>query len=131
MKRTIITTLLATIAISASVNAYSAPIARHEFYDTNNGLIINVVVDDIQTVGAIDCDTLMVTAVDKSTDEYIIEAVAQNGNVFTWLDCDGDWFVGDLASVIFDTMNTAEIEDDAIIYARYSGWVDDISGWIK
>ncbi len=63
--------------------------------------------------------------------EVVIEM--QNGNIFAFKDTADDWYINDIASVIFKDMGTPEVYDDEIVYAQYSGWVSDIEAenWVK
>ena len=45
-----------------------------------------------------------------------------NGDAWAYISEDGDWLEGDIANLIMCDNGTEEIEDDIIIYARYSGY---------
>lgn len=44
-----------------------------------------------------------------------------NGDAWGYISEDGDWLEGDIVNLIMCDNGTEEIEDDIIIYARYSG----------
>lgn len=46
-----------------------------------------------------------------------------NGNNWVFTNEDGDWFVGDIASLTMYDNGTPEIEDDIILKTTYCGWV--------
>lgn len=46
-----------------------------------------------------------------------------NGNLWTFTDNAGDWFKGDICSLIMHDNYTDTIYDDAIIKVQYSGFV--------
>lgn len=46
-----------------------------------------------------------------------------NGNLWTFTDNSGDWFKGDICSLIMHDNYTSIIYDDEIIKAQYSGFV--------
>ena len=48
-----------------------------------------------------------------------------NGNEWTYISEDSDWLKGDIASLIMCDNGTEDIEDDIIIYARYSGYSEE------
>ena len=45
-----------------------------------------------------------------------------NGNKWGYISEDGDWLEGDIVSLIMCDNGTKEIEDDIIVYVRYSGY---------
>lgn len=68
-------------------------------------------------------DTMRVSDVITLEDEtYLLELEDGNGNVWEHESDNGDWFIGDCASVIMDNMNTKTIYDDEIIDIFYSSW---------
>ena len=48
-----------------------------------------------------------------------------NDNEWAYISEDGDWLKGDIASLIMCDNGTEDIEDDIIIYARYSGYSEE------
>ena len=48
-----------------------------------------------------------------------------NGNKWSYISEDGDCFKGDIMSLIMCDNGTEDIEDDIIIYARYSGYSEE------
>lgn len=80
-------------------------------------------------VGTVDlsrlyANTMRVTNVMELEDNrtYLLEFEDGNGNIWEYESDDGDWFIGDCASVIMDNMNTSIIYDDEIIDVFYSAW---------
>ena len=45
-----------------------------------------------------------------------------NGNKWAYISEDGDWLEGDIASLIMCDNGTEKIEDDIIVYVKYSGY---------
>lgn len=67
------------------------------------------------------------TVIVEINDEYkLITCQDFNGNEWCFTDCEGDWNVGDIVSMVMYDRNTPIIYDDEIISVRYSGWFD---GW--
>ncbi len=66
--------------------------------------------------------SLLVCGVDYEADE--VELIDATGNAWIMTGAE-DWIPGDIAAVIFDTCGTAEIFDDEIIVATYTGTVED------
>ena len=48
-----------------------------------------------------------------------------NGNAWGYISEDGDWLEGDIVNLIMCDNGTEKIEDDIIIYARYSGYSEE------
>ena len=48
-----------------------------------------------------------------------------NGDEWAYISEDGDWLEGDIANLIMCDNGTEEIEDDIIIYAKYSGYSEE------
>ena len=70
--------------------------------------------------------TTVVTEVNE--EEQTVTAVDFNGNGWVFEDESGDWFEGDVASLMmFDNM-TETIYDDVVVDARYTGWFE---GWFE
>lgn len=79
------------------------------------------------------------TATNKpdTTGLYPLTAVVEeiNGDVLTLVDGNGNgwemtedgfgWMLGDVASLLMYDNGTETVEDDIILDARFSGWVDD------
>lgn len=79
-------------------------------------------------VGTVDlsrlyANTMRVSDVITLEDEtYLLELEDGNGNIWEYESDDGDWFIGDCASVIMDNVNTSVIYDDEIVDVFYSAW---------
>lgn len=70
--------------------------------------------------------TLVITQV---TDQY---ALADSASGFVWIMDPEDWEVGDYVSVLFDDNDTpADIRDDKIVSARFSGYTTQETGWVS
>lgn len=65
--------------------------------------------------------TMVVTEIDDTNDLVILEDF--NGNEWSFYGAE-DWQVDDIASVIMSTNGTADIYDDKIMIARYSGYIN-------
>lgn len=78
----------------------------------------------VGTKGNIYANTMMVTAI---LDEEVI-CVDFNGNEYRFADTSGDWYEGDFASCIMYDNHTAEVADDKILSAKYSGWCEGAWG---
>ncbi len=63
--------------------------------------------------------TMVVTDTDFVSDTVTLKD--STGNLWAFHDVE-DWQVGDVASVLMETNNTAEIRDDRILNVRYSAW---------
>ena len=63
--------------------------------------------------------TMVVTGTDFVSDTVTLED--STGNLWAFHGVE-DWQVGDVASVLMETNNTAEIRDDRILNVRYSAW---------
>ena len=48
-----------------------------------------------------------------------------NGDAWSYISEDGDWLEGDIVSLIMCDNGTENIEDDIIIYIRYSGYSEE------
>ena len=66
-------------------------------------------------------------------DGWLLYVAMQNGNVFAFVDEDGDWCKGELIAFIFDDNGTPEVLDDMIVSVKYAGWISDaeMENWIK
>lgn len=58
----------------------------------------------------------MIVELDEDTWTMVIET--EDGNLWE-CEVDDDWWTGDIVEVIFDGMNTQEVEDDKIICVHY------------
>ena len=58
------------------------------------------------------------------TDNEVIVGADSNGITFRFIDLSEDWYVGDLAAVIFDDNGTEIIFDDTIKDVRYVGFIE-------
>lgn len=67
--------------------------------------------------------TMVVTDTDFVSDTVTLKD--STGNLWAFHGVK-DWQVGDVASVLMETNNTAEIRDDRILNVRYSAW--DLKG---
>ena len=63
--------------------------------------------------------TMVVTETDLMTDTVTLKD--STGNLWAFYGVE-DWQIGDVASVLMETNNTAEIRDDRILNVRYSAW---------
>jgi len=69
----------------------------------------------------------MTTVIVEINDECkLITCKDFNGNEWCFTDCEGDWVVGDIVSMVMYDRNTPIIYDDEIVSVRYNGWFD---GW--
>lgn len=57
--------------------------------------------------------------------EYQLTLEDFNGNEWVYISEDGDWFEGDIVSLIMCDNGTEDIEDDIIIYTKYSGYFEE------
>ena len=57
--------------------------------------------------------------------KYCLTLEDFNGNAWGYISEDGDWLEGDIVNLIMCDNGTEEIEDDIIIYARYSGYFEE------
>lgn len=57
--------------------------------------------------------------------EYQLTLEDFNGNEWVYISEDGDWFEGDMVSLIMCDNGTEDIEDDIIIYTKYSGYSEE------
>lgn len=48
-----------------------------------------------------------------------------NGNEWAYISEDGDWLEDDIVNLIMCDNGTEEIEDDIIVYVRYSGYSEE------
>lgn len=94
MKKAILATLLA-VAITVPVNAAIYP---------HMGEVVEVL--------------------PKANGEYEITFEDGVGRSWSWIDDDGDWFIGDFVAVIMDDNGTPTVYDDSVLDARYVGYVD-------
>lgn len=67
------------------------------------------------------------TTVVVDVDRYnVITVATMTGILYQFTDEDGDWFEGDIASLLMHDGGTPyDVTDDAILKVRYSGWVGD------
>lgn len=70
--------------------------------------------------------TARVYMVDEFTDTVTVETFT--GFLFSFEGVE-DWAEGDCCALIMDDFGTAEISDDLIVSARYSGW--DLVNWME
>lgn len=63
--------------------------------------------------------TAMVVSTDE--DQNLLTLMTANGNVFVYETSVEDWLVGDICSLIMDSMGTEDVKDDKIQKIRYSG----------
>ena len=54
--------------------------------------------------------------------KYWLTLEDSNGDAWSYISEDDDWLEGDIVNLIMCDNGTEEIEDDIIIYARYSGY---------
>ena len=57
--------------------------------------------------------------------KYCLTLKDFNGDAWSYISEDGDWLEGDIVSLIMCDNGTEEIEDDIIIYTRYSGYSEE------
>lgn len=78
-------------------------------------------------------DTGLVISTEWYGDHGLLQFQTQNGHIFELIEEDGDWYTGDLISVIFNDNGTPEVYDDIIVNYKYSGWIDeeDMYKWVK
>lgn len=60
----------------------------------------------------------LVMVIDLNFEEDLVSVINSNGQIFTFSDVD-DWFVGDYAIVLYNTMGTLLVYDDQIIRIFY------------
>ena len=56
---------------------------------------------------------------------YCLTLEDSNGDAWSYISEDGDWLEGDIVNLIMCDNGTEKIEDDIIIYARYSGYSEE------
>lgn len=57
--------------------------------------------------------------------KYLLTLKDFNGDAWGYISEDGDWLEGDIVNLIMCDNGTEEIEDDIIIYAKYSGYSEE------
>ncbi len=69
-------------------------------------------------------DTGIVTSVtyNESSNTFEVTFETLNGHEWVFYSEDGDWFINDIISVLFDNNKTETIYDDIIIDTKYSGF---------
>ena len=71
--------------------------------------------------------TMVVSEIDAGSDTVVLTDSV--GFVWAFYGVE-DWQIGDICSCIMDTSGTENIEDDAIIDAKYNGQIEDFTGGI-
>ena len=95
------------IGTVASITSYYQPQKEVGYYPTT-AVISNVCEVEVET--------------EKN---YWLTLEDFNGNKWGYISEDADWLEGDIANLIMCDNGTEEIEDDIIIYARYSGYSEE------
>ena len=67
-------------------------------------------------------------ATEMTVESVVIVCEDFNGNVLEIPTDDGDWFEGDIVTVILDSKGTDSIYDDEVVCAQYSGYIE---GWYE
>ena len=70
--------------------------------------------------GNLYAETAVVTEIDYSTDEVVVECF--NGNLFSFYGTD-DWAEGDICSMLMNDNGTPTVTDDEIVSVKYSGYM--------
>lgn len=123
MKRKIVSLLLGVSALVTGSTAVSASADNSCFFNFDS----NVSGYYLENANHLYPLTGIVTEVEETEeDNYIVTVTTGNGNQFSWLTVDCDWYVNDLASMIMDGKGTETVVDDSVILANYSGVIEHL-----
>lgn len=89
--------------------------------------IVIVILIAVVIIGIVEANNFhsviaMVTEIDE--ENSLITTTCASGNMFSFYDTNGDWCCGDLCSLIMYNNGTDIVYDDAVVGARYGGFVE-------
>lgn len=123
MKRKIVSLLLGVSALVTGSTAVSASADNSCFFNFDS----NVSGYYLENANHLYPLTGIVTEVEETEeDNYIVTVTTGNGNQFSWLTVDCDWYVNDIASMIMDGKGTETVIDDSVILANYAGVIEHL-----